>query len=123
MKEPGWLIGFHPEGKRNKSDDPYTLLPAQPGVGEVALKARPVVVPAFISGLTNSLWGELKADLSREGKVIAVFGEPVDLSAFPAETRLTHHKKCADLFNERIAALGQEEKALRASAASRLAPP
>ena len=37
-------------------------------------------------------------------------GAPVDLSAFPAETRLSHHKKCADLFNERITALGQEEK-------------
>src|SRR5205085_8281687 len=108
-------------GTRNKTDDPYTLLPAQPGVGEVALKARPVVVPAFILGLTNDLWGELKADLRREGKVIAVFGEPIDLSAFPAETRLTHHKKCADLFNQRIAALGQEEKGLRLT--SPAAPP
>ena len=114
MKERGWLVGFHPEGKRNKTDDPYTLLPAQPGVGEVALKARPVVVPAFITGLTNSLWGELKANLRRERTVVAVFGEPVDLTAFPAETRLSHHKKCADLFNDRIAALGQEERALRA---------
>src|SRR5438105_7319954 len=43
MKEGDWLVGFHPEGTRNKTDDPYTLLPAQPGVGEVALKARPVV--------------------------------------------------------------------------------
>jgi len=123
MKQRGWLVGFHPEGTRNKTDDPYRLLPAQPGVGEVALKARPVVVPAFITGLSNSVWAELKANLRRERTVVAVFGEPVDLSTFPAETRLSHHKRCADLFNERIAALGQEEKALRATDASRAAPP
>jgi hypothetical protein len=45
--------------------------------------------------------------------VVAVYGEPVDLSGWPAETRLSHHKKCADSFNERIAALGEEEKKLR----------
>ncbi len=28
----GNVIGFHPEGKRNLNDDPYSLLPAQPGV-------------------------------------------------------------------------------------------
>jgi hypothetical protein len=66
--------------------------------------------------MSNSLWAELKANLRRERVVHAVFGAPIDLSGFPAETRLSHHKKCADLFNERIAALGQEEKALRADA-------
>ena len=118
MKQPGQLIGFHPEGTRSKTDDPYTLLPAQPGVGELALKARPVVVPAFITGLTNSAGDELKANLRRERPVYAVFGAPVELPRFEGETRLSHHKKCADLFAERIRALGQEEKELRLSAAS-----
>jgi len=113
LQRPGQLIGFHPEGKRNKSDDPYTLLPAQPGAGELALKARPLVVPAFITGLSNSVWSELRAGLFGGRQVVAVFGEPIDLSEFPAETRLTHHKKCADLFNERIAALAAEERELR----------
>lgn len=110
LKRPGQLVGFHPEGKRNKSDDPYALLPAQPGAGELALKARPVVVPAFITGMSNDVWRELFG----RRKVVAIFGEPIDLAHFPAETRLAHHKQCADLFNQRILALAEEEQALRA---------
>src|SRR5437660_264053 len=121
MKERNWIVGFHPEGTRNKTDDPYKLLPAQPGVGEVALKARPVVLPAFIHGLTNSVWQELKLMLRRDLPINAVFGAPIDLSGFPKDTRLSHHKRCADLFAERIAELGQEEKKL--SATSPAAPP
>jgi 1-acyl-sn-glycerol-3-phosphate acyltransferase len=112
----GQMVGFHPEGTRNKTDDPYTLLPAQPGAGELALKARPVVVPAFILGLSNNPWAELKANIRRERPVIAVFGEPIELPQTPEETRLSHHKKCADVFNQRIAQLGAEERSLRTSA-------
>ena len=114
LRSPGQLVGFHPEGTRNRGDDPYVLLRAQPGAGELALKARPVIVPAFVNGLSNSVWSELWAGLTRRGKVVAIFGAPVDVSDFPAETRLSHHKRCADRLNERIAALGAEEKALRA---------
>ena len=123
MKTPGQLIGFHPEGTRNKTDDPYTLLPAQPGAGELALKSRCTVLPAFITGLTNSVWAELKANARRERTVVAVFGEPVELPADEGETRLSHHKKTADLLNERILALAAEERAVRASAPSPAAPP
>jgi 1-acyl-sn-glycerol-3-phosphate acyltransferase len=113
LRRPGNLIGFHPEGTRNKGNDPYQLLPAQPGAGEVALKARPVVVPAFIHGLSNKLAREVIANARGRDPIIAVFGEPVDLSAFPAETRLVHHKRCSDLFCARIYALMDEEKQIR----------
>jgi 1-acyl-sn-glycerol-3-phosphate acyltransferase len=113
MRLPGNLIGFHPEGTRNKGGDPYQLLPAQPGAGEVALKARPVVVPAFINGLSNKLLHEIRANVRRTDPIVAVFGEPIDLSAFPAETRLAHHKRCSDLFCARIYALMDEEKQAR----------
>ena len=119
MKTPGQLVGFHPEGTRNKTDDPYTLLPAQPGAGELALKSRCTVVPAFITGLTNSVWAELKANARRERTVVAVFGDPVELPPDEGETRLSHHKRFADLLNQRILALAEEEKAVRATAASR----
>jgi 1-acyl-sn-glycerol-3-phosphate acyltransferase len=115
LQRPGQLVGFHPEGTRNKSGDPYALLPAQPGAGELALKSRPLVVPAFITGLSNSVAAELRQGLFGGRKVVAVFGEPIDVSQFPAETRLAHHKKCADLFNERILTLAEEEKAVRAA--------
>src|SRR6185436_13435431 len=52
---PGNIIGFHPEGTRNKSDDPYSFLPAQPGVGKLILASRPQVIPVFIAGLCNDL--------------------------------------------------------------------
>jgi 1-acyl-sn-glycerol-3-phosphate acyltransferase len=124
FREPGNVIGFHPEGTRNKGPDPYQLLPAQPGAGEVALKARPIIVPAFITGLTNHLFSELWANIRRERPVVIVFGNVIDVGDWPAETRLSHAKKCADLFNEKIAALMEEEKSARAAiAASRPATP
>jgi len=113
LRTPGHLIGFHPEGTRNKTDDPYTLLPAQPGAGELALKARPYVVPAFITGISNSVWGELFADLRGKGKVVAVFGDPVELPEIEGDPRLSHQKKLADQFNQRILALAEQEKAVR----------
>ncbi|MFL5451865.1 MAG: lysophospholipid acyltransferase family protein [Myxococcales bacterium] len=119
LRQPGNLIGFHPEGTRNKGPDPYHLLPAQPGAGEVALKARPIIVPAFITGLTNDLLSELWANIRGKRPIVIVFGNPVDVSDWPAETRLSHAKKCADFLNGKIAALMEEEKAVRASAAFR----
>jgi 1-acyl-sn-glycerol-3-phosphate acyltransferase len=117
LRKPRNLVGFHPEGTRNKGPDPYQLLPAQPGAGEVALKSRPVVVvPAFVTGLSNKLLREVGANLRGREPIVAVYGEPIDLSAFPAETRLAHHKKCSDLFCDRIAALMEEEKRIRAEA-------
>jgi hypothetical protein len=79
----------------------------------VALKARPVVVPAFINGLSNKLMHEVMANVRGRDPIVAVFGEPIDLSTFPEETRLVHHKRCSDLFCARIYALMDEEKQVR----------
>jgi 1-acyl-sn-glycerol-3-phosphate acyltransferase len=118
LQRPGQLIGFHPEGTRNKGPSPYELLSAQPGAGELALKARPVIVPAFVTGLTNDIVAELRANLRRERPVVVVFGDPVDVSGWSAATRLSQYKKCADLLNASISALMGEEKALRVTSAS-----
>lgn len=122
LRTPGEMVGFHPEGTRNKTEDPYTLLPAQPGVGELALKARPQVIPAFILGMTNSIWTEIRAGLRGEPKVIAVFGEPIELPAIAGDTRLSHHKRFADAIAAQISALGAEERALRIAASRRASP-
>jgi len=114
LREPGNLLGFHPEGARNKGPDPYHLLPAQPGVGELALKARPVILPAFITGLTNHLFSELWANIRRRRPIVIVFGSPFGVGDWPSQTRLSHAKKCADMLSEKIAALMEEEKAARA---------
>src|SRR2546429_6871258 len=39
---------FRSEGTRNKSDDPYSFLRPQPGVGKLIKDANPQVVPIFI---------------------------------------------------------------------------
>jgi 1-acyl-sn-glycerol-3-phosphate acyltransferase len=52
---PGQLVGFHPEGTRNRDPDPWSLLPVQPGVGRLIFDARPQVVPVFVGGLENSI--------------------------------------------------------------------
>ena len=121
LRTPGNLVGFHPEGTRSQDPDPYTLLPAKPGAGVLALKSRPgvTVVPAFVHGLSNRLFSEMWKNLLGRDPIYVVFGAPADLSAWPAETRLKHHKRCADALLAGIAALGQEERALRAAAEER----
>ena len=121
LRTPGNLVGFHPEGTRGKDPDPYALLPAKPGAGVLALKSRPAVtvLPAFVHGLSNRLFSEMWKNLRGREPIWVVFGAPPDLSAWPAETRLTHHKKCADALLAGIGALGEEEKALRAESALR----
>ncbi len=72
---PGTLIGIHPEGQRNKTDDPYRLLPAHNGVGKLITSCHPdtVVLPYFILGMGNSFVGEVVRNFRRPGQR----GEPV----------------------------------------------
>lgn len=119
VKKPGNVLGMHPEGTRGKGDDPYTFLPAQPGVGKLALVAKPMVIPAFILGLGNNIAQDIQWNFGKgarkEHAVITVFGEPVDYSDLAAEKpRPTLYKKCADRFMTAIGALGEREKVLRA---------
>jgi 1-acyl-sn-glycerol-3-phosphate acyltransferase len=127
LQRPGALLGMHPEGTRGKTDDPYKLLPAQPGVGKVALMARPMVIPLFLQGLSNDFVFNLRANFTsrarRDGAVVGVFGPPVDYDDLLAEKpRPTLYKKAADRFMAAIKALGERERALRAEiAAGRIA--
>jgi 1-acyl-sn-glycerol-3-phosphate acyltransferase len=108
----GHVIGFHPEGKRNLSGDPYDLLPAQPGIGKVILEARPQVVPVFIAGLSNELGKQILGNWTGGEKVRIHFGEPIDLSDFYSKRdSLRTHKEIADLLMARIAQLGEEDRA------------
>jgi 1-acyl-sn-glycerol-3-phosphate acyltransferase len=106
MSQPAEIVGFHPEGTRNPSDDPYTFLPAKPGVGELALKSRPTVIPAYIKGLSNSFWQEVRGT----SRIDAIFGDPIELPATEGELRLSHYKRTADLFMEKIAELSSASR-------------
>jgi len=119
LRSPGNVLGMHPEGTRGKGDDPYKLLPAQPGVGKVALVGAPIVVPAFILGLGNNIAKDIQRNFTagarREHAVITVFGPPIDYADFLAEKpRPTLYKKTADRFMAAIKQLAERERALRA---------
>ncbi|HNQ15950.1 MAG TPA: hypothetical protein PKM58_10320, partial [Pyrinomonadaceae bacterium] len=107
----GTIIGFHPEGKRNLSEDPYNFLPAQPGVGAVIMKARPNVIPVFIAGLGNHLPKQILGNWTGGPKVRIWFGEPVDLEGFYEKSdRLRTHKEIADHLMAKIADLGKRDR-------------
>ena len=119
LKKPGNVLGMHPEGTRGKGPDPYELLPAQPGVGKIALLAKPTVIPAFINGLSNNALADIAvtrtAKARREAAIITVFGPPIDYADLQAEKpRPTLYKKCADRFMAEVKKLAERERALRA---------
>lgn len=105
------VIGFHPEGKRNFSDDPYDLLPAQPGIGKIIYEARPQVVPVFVAGLGNDLPKQILGNWTGGEKVRIWFGEAVDLEEFYHKgDRLRTHKELADRLMAEIAKLGESDR-------------
>lgn len=110
----GNVIGFHPEGTRNKSNDPYSFLPAQPGVGKLIREAHPQVIPVFIAGLCNDLPRQIARNWNREDVIRIHFGEMLDLSAFLEKPdRLRTHKEIADFVIGKIAELGERDRALQ----------
>ncbi len=119
VTRPGAVVGMHPEGTRNKGDDPYKLLPAQPGAGQIALQAKPIVMTYFMNGLTNAFVKEVRhayrPGTHRTDPVILTFGtEPVDYSDLAAKKpRLALYKKTSDRIMANIAALGERERELR----------
>jgi 1-acyl-sn-glycerol-3-phosphate acyltransferase len=110
----GTVLGLHPEGTRNKGDDPYQLLPAQPGVGRVALGAtRAHVIPVFALGMGQSIAGELKMNLGapKDHPVDVWFGEPIDFSDLrPRANMITAQKRAADRCLDAIKALAEKQR-------------
>ena len=108
----GHVIGFHPEGKRNLNDYPYSFLPAQPGIGKVIFEAKPQVVPVFIAGLRNDLGKQVFGNWTGGEKVRIWFGEPLDLSEFYARRdSVRTHKEIADFLMAKIGELGEKDRA------------
>ncbi|HYE15536.1 MAG TPA: lysophospholipid acyltransferase family protein [Pyrinomonadaceae bacterium] len=118
----GNVIGFHPEGTRNKSADPYSYLRPQPGVGKLIKDARPQVVPVFIAGLGNDLARQVLGNW-RGGEAVRVrFGPPLDLSEyFDRRDSVRTYKEIADHVMSKIAELGEQDRAALAPEARRAA--
>lgn len=122
LREKGSVVGIHPEGTRGKGPDPYELLRAQPGVGQVAIRARPTILPVWINGLSNDFLEQVASNFRRGERrgapVIVVFGDPVDLGPLYDENpRPAVYKRAADRILEDIRRLGEREREIRARVA------
>ncbi len=117
LKRGGTFVGLHPEGTRNQSDDPYTLLPAQGGVGRVIQAAGVDVIPVFVNGLGNDLPKQIAGNFTRKGTPIIVnFGAPIDFQGMLEQAPSPRlHRRISEHALEQIRLLGEEERAIRES--------
>lgn len=108
----GNVVGFHPEGMRNKSADPHTLLRPQPGVGKLIKDARPQVLPVFVAGLGNNLASQVLGNW-RGGEPVRVrFGAPLEFEEFyPRRDSVRTYKEIADYVMSKIAELAEQDRA------------
>jgi len=77
------FLGIHPEGRRNKDPDPYSLLKPQSGVGRIALACKDVrVVPMYVKGMSSDLIVETWRNWAKpqDHPIDLVFGEDVEVS-------------------------------------------
>ncbi len=116
LRQGGFSVALHPEGTRNKGDDPYALLPPQSGVGRLIYQSKVPVVPAFINGLGNDLRRQVASNFNGTGNtIITAFGEPIDFEGLleaPAIGRT--YRAIAERTMDAIKGLSEEEKARRA---------
>jgi 1-acyl-sn-glycerol-3-phosphate acyltransferase len=121
LRRGGAWVGIHPEGTRKKDDDPYTLLPAQTGVGRIIHKARVPVIPVFVNGLSNDLPAQLAGNVTKKGPpIVVVFGRPVDFGTLLDESASPRtYRRIAERTLEVVGELGQEERLIRATFPSR----
>jgi 1-acyl-sn-glycerol-3-phosphate acyltransferase len=111
----GHVIGFHPEGTRNRNSDPYSFLRAQPGVGMLIKEAAPQVIPVFIAGLGNQLPRQILGNWTKGETIRIHFGPQLDLSAFlTKKDHVRTYKEIGDFVMQKIAALGEQDRALYA---------
>ena len=114
----GTFVGLHPEGKRNRSDDPYTLLPARPGVGRIiqATRGATTVIPVFVNGLGNDVVRQVAGNYLKKGApVTIVFGGPVSFGGLlEGPSTREHHLRIAEHALDAVRALGAEDRSLRA---------
>ncbi len=107
----GNVIGFHPEGTRNKSSDPYSYLPAQPGVGKLIKDAAPQVIPVFITGLGNHLPKQVLGNWTGGEQIRIYFGPQLDLTDYLSKPdRVRTYKEISDFVMRKIAELGEQDR-------------
>ena len=87
LKQEGVTFGFHPEGRRSKNTDIYTLEPPKRGVGQLVASAdkRLVILPLFISGLSGDAkreWRLRKKQSAKDHPIRFYWGDPKSAKDF-----------------------------------------
>lgn len=123
LGDPTAIVGVHPEGTRGKGPDPYELLPAQPGIGQMILQGKPVVIPFFINGIGNKPAEVIATTQKRDGRrtdpIIIVYGSPVEYDDLASKKpRAALYLKMAKRVNAAISELMPREQELRAGITS-----
>lgn len=117
LKSQGTLVGFHPEGTRNKSSDPHSLLPPKKGVGEVfQLYPEATVLPVYIRGITNNLLREFWCNWfsAKSTPIDVYFGPPAQCpDLLQAEHNSENHQKISEHCMQSIHALAALHKERR----------
>jgi 1-acyl-sn-glycerol-3-phosphate acyltransferase len=114
--EAGTVIGFHPEGTRNKTADPYAFLPAQPGVGKLIKETQPLVLPVFIAGLRQDrLFKQVLGNWTGGPKIRIHFGNYLELTEFYAmKNHVRTYKAIADHVMAAVGELAERDRQLYA---------
>lgn len=108
----GHLIGFHPEGTRNRNPDSYSLLPPKVGIGKLIREADPQVVPVFVAGLGNDLPRQIVGNWAGGEPVRIHFGPAIDFTPFLAQRDgLGNYKEIAEHVMSKIAELAEQDRA------------
>lgn len=81
LQQDGVTFGFHPEGRRSKNTDIYTLEPPKRGVGQLVASAnkRLIILPVFISGLSDDAkkeWRLRKKKSAKDHPIRFYWGQP-----------------------------------------------
>jgi len=87
LGKSGSVLGFHPEGTRNKGPDPHELLRPKKGIALILERCEPdtLVVPFFIVGLSSSFreqFGRWLSPKRGENDIRLRFGAPVPAADF-----------------------------------------
>ncbi len=114
LSVPGTVLGMHPEGTRNKSDDPYNFLPARAGAGRIALGVpEATVLPIYVRGMGSNLIDEIRKNwlCPQDHPIHLWFGEPVDFSDLRAEPDTPElGQRAAERCMEAITALADRDR-------------
>lgn len=121
---PGNVIGFHPEGTRNKDVDPYSYLPAQPGIGKLIKDAAPQVIPVFVTGLSNDLPRQVLGNWTGGPRIRIHFGKQIDFQHhLEKKDHVRTYKEISEFVMSRIAELGLQDRAILEKIDARTATP